>query len=108
MGYADGFWRSNGDTGSMLLVRGKLAPIVGRICMDQMMIDVSDIEGVCVGDVVTVFGDEDNINTVNDFAKRNNTINYEIICSVGKRVPRVFIKDSKVDGINLGILGDNC
>lgn len=104
MGYADGFRRSN-DNGEMLLtVRGQGAPIVGRICMDQLMLDVSNVEGVSVGDEVTVFGDGETVNTVDDLAKKNGTINYEIICSVGKRVPRVFIKGSKVEGIHLGVL----
>ena len=104
MGYADGFWRSNGRNSTALLVRGKKAPIVGRICMDQLMLDVSNIDGVTMGDEVTVFGDEGLVNTVDDLARANGTINYEIICSVGKRVPRVFIKNSKVDGIHLGVL----
>ena len=104
MGYADGFWRSNGKNSTALLVRGKKAPIVGRICMDQLMLDVSDIDGVEMGDEVTVFGDAELVNTVDELARNNGTINYEIICSVGKRVPRVFIKDSKVDGIHLGML----
>lgn len=104
MGYADGFWRSNAKSDISLLIRGQKAPIVGRICMDQLMVDVSEIDGVSLGDEVTVFGDDDLINTVDDLALANDTINYEIICSVGKRVPRVFIKDSKVDSVHLGIL----
>ncbi len=104
MGYADGFFRSNGKNDVCLLVHGQRAKIIGRICMDQLMLDVSGIENVNIGDEVTVFGDELLLNTVDDFAAKNGTINYEIICSVGKRVPRVFIKDSKVDGIHLGVL----
>ncbi len=102
MGYADGFWRSNGKNNLPLFVRGKQAKIVGRICMDQLMLDVTDIDGVKMGDEVTVFGDD--ALSVNDFARENGTINYEIICSVGKRVPRVFIKDGKLDGVHLGVL----
>ncbi len=104
MGYADGFWRSNGKQGVSLLVGGKKAPIVGRICMDQLMLDVSDIAELHIGDEVTVFGDACGINTADALAEANGTINYEIICSVGKRVPRVFIKNGGVDGIHLGML----
>jgi alanine racemase len=104
MGYADGFWRSNSKTDIPLLIRGQKARILGRICMDQLVLDVSDIDGVQVGDEVTVFGDRDLVNTADDFARANGTINYEIICSVGKRVPRVFVYDGKVEGVHLGIL----
>ena len=104
MGYADGFWRSNGKNSFAMLIKGQKADIVGRICMDQLMLDVSEIADVKAGDVVTVFGDDELINTVDDLATANNTINYEILCSVGKRVPRVFISDGRVDGIHLGIL----
>ncbi len=103
MGYADGFWRSNGKSSIPMLIHGQKAPIVGRICMDQLMLDVTDIDGVKMGDEVTVFSDIKG-NTVDDFATANGTINYEIVCAVGRRVPRVFIKDGKLDGIHLGIL----
>ncbi len=102
MGYADGFWRSNGKNALPMLINGCKAPIVGRICMDQLMLDVSHIDNIQVGDEVTVFGE--GTYTVDDFARANGTINYEIVCSVGKRVPRVFIKNGNVDGIHLGIL----
>lgn len=104
MGYADGFWRSNRGGGVPLLVHGEKARIIGRICMDQMMLDVSHIGGVRMGDEVTVFGDGGLVCTVDDVAAANNTINYEIICSVGKRVPRVFIKNGCVDSVHLGLL----
>ncbi len=103
MGYADGFWRSNGKNSPPMLIHGKQAPIVGRICMDQLMLDVTDIENIEIGDEVTVFGAEAG-NTVDDFASANNTINYEIVCAVGRRVPRVFIKNGIMDGIHLGVL----
>lgn len=102
MGYADGFWRSNVNASIPLYINGKKAFIVGRICMDQLMLDVSDVPDVKVGDEVTVFGNQ--FNSADAFAKANGTISYEIVCSVGKRVPRVFIKDGKIDGIHLGIL----
>ena len=104
MGYADGFWRSNLGGGVELLLRGKRAKIIGSICMDQLMLDVTDIEGVCMGDEVTVFGDADGVCSCDKIARANNTINYEIICSVGKRVPRVFIKNGQIDEIRLGLI----
>ncbi|MBE6535168.1 MAG: alanine racemase [Ruminococcaceae bacterium] len=102
MGYADGFWRSNKKM--PLTINGVHVPIIGRICMDQLMIDVSDVANVNIGDEVTVFGYGIGVNNVDDFAAANNTINYEIICSVGKRVPRVFIENGEVVGIHLGML----
>ena len=104
MGYADGYLRSNAKRGMCLVIKGKKAPIIGRICMDQLMLDVTDIPDVQMGDDATVFGDPYGINTADTLAAANGTINYEIICSVGKRVPRVFIKNGAVDGIHLGVL----
>ncbi len=102
MGYADGFWRSNARADLPVMIKGKPARIVGRICMDQLMLDVTDILDVNMGDEVTVFGE--GAYSVDDFAKANGTINYEIVCSVGRRVPRVFIQNGKRDGIHLGVL----
>ncbi len=104
IGYADGFYRSNSQNNTSLIVKGKKAPIVGRVCMDQLMLDVSDIEEVRIGDEVTVFGDKQNINSADYFAKKNGTINYEIVCSVGKRVQRVFILNDEIESIHLGLL----
>ena len=72
--------------------------------MDQLMLDVTDIDNVRMGDEVTVFGDADGICSCDKIAHANNTINYEIICSVGKRVPRVFIKNGQIDEIRLGLI----
>lgn len=104
MGYADGFGRTNAKNDVLLTVRGHKAPIVGRICMDQLMLDVTDIPDATLGDEVIVFGSGANCNSADDVATANGTINYEIICSVGKRVPRVFIQDGKTNGIHLGLL----
>ena len=94
IGYADGLWRANGTTECYMLVNGKYAPIIGRICMDQLMLDVSEID--CkVGDVVTVFG-ADRVCSVDSIACRNGTINYEIICAIGERVPRAFLTNGKI------------
>lgn len=104
MGYADGFWRANKKM--TLTLKGVKVPIIGRICMDQLMLDVSDVEDVHVGDEVTVFGYGEGVNTADDFAAANNTINYEIVCAVGKRVPRVFMENGKIAGVHLGLLNE--
>ncbi|MBR0060075.1 MAG: alanine racemase [Selenomonadaceae bacterium] len=86
IGYADGYIRAYKNF--HVEIRGQLAPIAGRICMDQTMIDVTDIDGVQVGDEVILFGSD--LITVGDAAKHLNTINYEVTCLVSARVPRVF------------------
>ena len=94
MGYADGFWRINGNGKYSLKVNGKYATIIGRICMDQLMLDVTSID--CkVGDEVFVFGQDEYCST-EQIAKINQTINYEVVCAVGERVPRVYLKGGKV------------
>ena len=94
IGYADGFWRHNSPAGVRLTVRGQQAPILGRVCMDQLMLDVSHIDEVTLGDVVTVFGAAPAM-TADDIAAANNTIGYEVICGVGERVPRLYIEDGR-------------
>lgn len=89
IGYADGFRRINYINQTKLCVNGRMCDIVGRVCMDQVMIDVSGIEGLRVGDEVTVFGDNQGT-ALSDFAKKNETIPYEILCSIGARVPRLY------------------
>lgn len=91
IGYADGYPRSLSNKG-YVLIRGQIAHVVGRVCMDQLMVDVTDIPGVTRGDEVTIVGiDGDKQITFDDFAKLSNTINYESVCDIGKRVPRVYI-----------------
>jgi alanine racemase len=90
LGYADGFNRLLSSCGSML-VHGKRAPVIGRVCMDLTMLDVSHIPGVDVGDEVVVFGEqEDEFIRVDEIAKILNTINYEIVSTITARVPRVY------------------
>lgn len=99
IGYADGFIRQNAKDGYMM-VNGKKAKIVGRICMDQTMLDVTDIEGVKTGDEVVVFGTGENGEpTADSLAENTGTINYETVCLVGKRVPRIYIKDGKIENV---------
>nr|WP_303675417.1 alanine racemase [Ruminococcus bromii] len=99
IGYADGFIRQNAKDGYMM-VNGKKAKIVGRICMDQTMLDVTDIEDVKTGDEVVVFGTGENGEpTADSIAENTGTINYETVCLVGKRVPRIYIKDGKIENV---------
>lgn len=96
IGYADGFTRLL-TSKAEVAIKGKRAPIVGKICMDQCMIDVTDIEDVKVGDEVVLFGDGTNgVPHIDEVAEKLGTINYEIVCMVGRRVPRVYIKDGKI------------
>lgn len=98
IGYADGYSLKFSNSAE-LLIHGKRAKIVGRVCMDQLMIDITDIEDVKEGDEVTVFGTDNPQNiSVDELAKIAGTINYEIVCLIGKRVPRIYIKDGKIKG----------
>ena len=103
IGYADGFPRLMSNRG-FILINGKKAPIIGRVCMDQLTVDVTEIENVDIGTVVTVIGrDGENEITFNDVANVCNTISYEIMCNISIRMPRVYIKDNKtVEVVYLG------
>jgi alanine racemase len=84
--------------------------IIGNICMDLVMIDVTDIPGVKIGDIVTLLGtSDDKTITARELAKWANSIPYEITCRVSPRVPRVFIKDQKIVSIRnlLRLIGDH-
>lgn len=95
IGYADGFCRLL--TGKAeVSVKGKRAKIVGKICMDQCMIDVTDIEDVKVGDEVVIFGYEEGHPHVDELAEKLGTINYEVVCMVSRRVPRVYFSNGKI------------
>lgn len=98
IGYADGLWRSNFNNHMVVEVENKFAPIVGRVCMDQCMIDVTDIPDAVVNSKVTVYG-MDGLTSVDRIAKANGTINYEIVCALGERVPRVYKKDGQTVAI---------
>ena len=90
IGYADGFWRQNAAAVTLTL-RGQRAPILGRVCMDQLMLDVSHIPDVSIGDEVTVFGTAPAM-TAEEVAAVDGTIGYEVICGVGERVPRLYVE----------------
>jgi alanine racemase len=96
IGYADGYSRALSNKGRVL-IRGQYAPVVGRVCMDQMLVDVTDIEGVTEDDEVVLIGASDGQHIfVEELARHMNTINYEVICSIGKRVPRIYMKENEV------------
>lgn len=92
IGYADGLDRHLGGGRWSMLVKGKAAPTVGRICMDSCMIDVTDIEGVQEGDQVSVFSSVAG-NTPEDMARELGTISYEILTSVSARVKRIYVRE---------------
>jgi alanine racemase len=99
IGYADGYPRSLSQKGYML-INGKKAKILGRVCMDQLMLDVTDIENVEMGTEVTVFGQAEGAYLpVEEVAALAGTIHYELVCVLGKRVPRVYRKDKKTVGV---------
>ena len=96
IGYADGYSRLLAK-GAKVIINGKFAPIVGRICMDQCMIDVTDIEDVKVSDEVILLGEQGNLKfNADDIAEIMGTINYEILCMIKYRIPRVYIKNGEV------------
>lgn len=97
IGYADGYTRLLSNKGKVL-VNGETAPIVGRICMDQCMIDVTDLcREVRAGDEVVLFGRQETAEiAVEEVAEQIGTINYEIVCLIGKRVPRAYIQGGRV------------
>lgn len=95
IGYADGFSRLL-TSKAEAFVKGHRVPVVGRICMDQCMLDVSNVEDVDIGDQIVLFGYEEGQPTVEEIANKLNTNSYEVICMVGRRVPRVYIQDGQI------------
>jgi len=96
VGYADGYSRLLSGK-AKVIINGKAAPVVGRICMDQCMVDVTDIGEVNVGDEVILLGEYNGIKyDADDMAKDIGTINYEVICMLKQRIPRVYMKNGEV------------
>ncbi len=96
IGYGDGLMRASSNKAHML-VRGKRAKILGRVCMDAVMIDITGIEGVKVGDTVTVFGDDCGAHLpLYDYLDAVGTISYEFLSGIGIRVPRIYVKNDRV------------
>ena len=95
IGYADGFTRILSNRAEVLIA-GRRARIVGRVCMDQCMADITDIPDAKENSIVTVIGrDGDEAVTTEEVAEKMGTVNYEIVCLIGKRVPRVFYRGGK-------------
>lgn len=91
VGYADGYPRSLSNKG-YVLIRGMRAPIRGRVCMDQFMVDVTDIPGVCAEDTVILVGcDQEENLTMERMGDMSGRFNYEFACNLGKRIPRVYL-----------------
>lgn len=103
IGYADGYPRAMSNCGKVI-INGRFAPIVGRVCMDQMMIDVTDIENVSIGTEVTVIGESDGLSvTFDELARECHTISYELMCNISIRMPRVYKRNGKItDVVYLG------
>ncbi len=91
VGYADGVKRDLSGKGHVL-IRGQYAPILGKICMDQFMVDVTEIDGVSEGDTVTLIGtDGEHVISVEEVAALSHSFNYEYVCGISERVPRKYI-----------------
>lgn len=100
VGYADGLPRLWSGKGKVL-IDGREAPIIGRICMDQCMVDVTELPDVQVGDTATLFGkDGGALISVDSLAESIGTIGYEIVCNINPRVPRVYKKNGSFDSID--------
>lgn len=96
IGYGDGYSRLLGN-GAKVIINGKFANVVGRICMDQCMIDVTDVGVVKTGDDVIILGEVGNLRlNADDLAETLGTINYEILCMLKHRIPRVYIKNGAI------------
>ena len=96
VGYADGYPRSLSNIGKAI-INGKYAPILGRVCMDQFMVDVTDIDDIKIGTKVTLVGkDGDARLTMEEVSEAASSFNYELPCRISRRVPRTFYKDGKM------------
>lgn len=99
IGYADGYSRALSNKGKVI-INGHFANIVGRVCMDQCMVDVTDIPNVKVSDEVILLGEQGDLKyNADDMAKDLGTINYEVLCMIKQRIPRVYIKNGRVQNV---------
>ena len=98
LGYGDGYPRSLSDGKGYVLIRGKKAPILGRVCMDQFMVDVSHIEDVLEGDKVTLIGkDKEEVISADFLGELSGRFNYELVCDLNQRLPRVYVRNGCID-----------
>ncbi len=99
VGYADGYPRSLSNKGCVL-IGGRRVPIIGRVCMDQFMVDVSELDDVKICDPVTLMGrDGEEFLSCEEVANLSGSFNYEFVCDISKRVPRVYYMDGKIIGV---------
>ena len=99
IGYADGYTRLlNGK--AKVIIKGQLAPVIGKICMDQCMVDVTNVKGVKLGDEVILIGEDNGVKfNADDMAQLIGTINYEIICMLKNRVPRIYLENGEISKV---------
>lgn len=98
VGYGDGYPRALSNQG-YVLIRGQKAPILGRVCMDQMMVDVTDIDGVSLLDQVVLIGRDGDLNiTMEELGEISGRFNYELACDLGNRIPRFYYRNGKKIG----------
>ena len=90
IGYADGFNRKMSNGNGFVMIQNKLAPVIGNVCMDMTMIDITEIDNVLEGDIVEIFGTNLSVEKV---AKWCNTIAYEVMTSISQRVKRIYIEE---------------
>lgn len=96
-GYADGYPRAMSNIGRAI-VKGRSVPIVGRVCMDQLMLDVTDIPDITTDDEVTLIGKSENEEiSVEEVAAPAASFNYELVCNISRRVPRIYIEEGRED-----------
>ena len=97
-GYADGYPRDLSNRG-YVLIHGKKCKILGRICMDQTIVDISNVTDAKIGDRVVILGESDNARiTVDELTKDSNTFSYEFVCGINKRVPRLYYLNGEYVG----------
>jgi alanine racemase len=97
IGYGDGLSRSLGNGRGQVLVRGCFAPIVGRVSMDQITVDVTDVAGTAIHDDVVIIGSQGEIaQSAEDLASATGTISYEVLSRLLPRVPRLFVQGGSV------------
>jgi len=102
VGYGDGYPRSLSGKG-YVLINGQISPILGRVCMDQFMVDVTKIRDVKEGDHVTLLGtDGPEQITVDFFSDLSGRHTYELVCNLGKRIPRVYVLDGTILNVKNG------
>ena len=99
IGYADGFNRCFSNRG-YVLIKGKKAPVVGKVCMDQIMVDVSDIEQVSIGDRAVILGKDGNsVISAEELGEMSDSFNYEVLCNFMPRIKRIYVRHGEVENL---------